>query len=346
MSNAIGLDVGTHMLVVAKNNDNKIEYNEQIDAFFTMDVTEESKQLLDTLDVPYIEKRNKLAVLGEPARKFANMFQKETRRPMQTGCLNKGDLEARTMIGALLYSMLGEGNGQYLVYSCTSKPLNSNLNFDYHQSQIEAILKELNYDAKPIQEARAIALAELSKDNFTGIAISFGSGTTTVWMGLFGMDNPKFQFSIDKGGDWIDENAASNFEGLTKTKVQTVKERGILIKGNTDDLDSLEGNKLLEAQAKVALSVYYRMHIQNVLKGIKQKLESEQLPEFDASIPIVIAGGTSAPKDFLEVFNEELEKIKLPVDVSEVRQAQDPFKSVAKGCLISAQLEEKRKQKK
>ena len=340
---AIGLDVGTHMLITASEEDAGIEYKEQVDAFFTIDITDEAKSMLDMLNVPYVKKRGKLIVLGGDARKFANMFNQETRRPMQTGALNKKDAEAIGMLKALLEALLPETKEKtVLCYSVTSPPIGSEMNFDYHKAQIESILEGLGYAPKGIQEARAIALSELASDRFTGLTISCGSGTTTVWLGLLGMDNPNFQFSIDRGGDWIDANASENFAGLTRTKVQTVKERGIKINYEGQNLDELGGTRLVEEQAKVALSVYYRTYIKSVIKGIKYKLETEQVPEFHSGIPIVIAGGTSSPEDFTEVFKEEWEAANMDLEISEIRKSSDHHHSVAKGCLIAAQLQAKK----
>lgn len=348
MNKITGLDVGTHMLIASEADaSGQITYREQVDAFFVMESTEEAKSMLDTLGVPYSEKNGKTYVLGEDARKFANMFKQETRRPMQTGCLNKKDIEALGMLNALLSNLLGPGDGSPLVYSVTSQPLGSEMSFDYHKAQVESLLRGMGYEPKPIQEARAIALSELAESRFTGLAISCGSGTTTVWLGLLGMDNPNFQFSIDRGGDWIDTNAADNFAGLTRTKVQTVKEKGILIRANEDlKTDHLEGPELVEARAKQALSIYYREYIKAVIKGIKYKLEKEQLPEFDGPIPIVIAGGTSSPEDFIEVFKEEWEKAKTGLAISDIKKAKDHFRAVSKGCLIAAQIEAKKAAKK
>jgi hypothetical protein len=348
MIKPVGLDVGTHMLIASEADaSGEVTYKEQVDAFFVMESTDEAKNMLDTLSVPYSEKNGKTYVLGEEARKFANMFKQETRRPMQTGCLNKKDIEALGMLNALLSNLLENGNGSPIVYSVTSQPLGSEMSFDYHRAQVESLLKGMGYEPKPIQEARAIALAELAADRFTGLAISCGSGTTTVWLGLLGMDNPNFQFSIDRGGDWIDTNAAENFAGLTRTKVQTVKERGIKIKEYENvETDHLSGHELTEARAKQALSIYYREYIRAVVKGIKYKLDKEQLPEFDGPIPIVIAGGTSSPSDFVEVFKEEWDKAKTGLDISEIRRANDQFRAVSKGCLIAAQLEAKKMLKK
>lgn len=343
-----GLDVGTHMLVSAsKDAENNVQYSEHVDAFFTMEASEESRQLLDMLAIPCIEKKNKISVIGEPARKFANMFHAETRRPLQQGCLNKKDMDALGMLQVIVGDVLGTPSKEQetLKYSVTSTPLGTEMDFTYHKSQIENIFKNLGYNPSPVQEARAIALSELAADKFTGLCISFGAGTTTVYLGHFGVDNPRLQFSIDKGGDWIDNNAAEMFAGLTRTKVQTVKERGFSIKDPNKgiDVDELEGNKLLEARAREALSAYYKAFIENVFKLVQHKFNSDQVPEFDGPIKCVIAGGTSLAGDFLKECEEALSKCSLPFEIEGVFHAQNPTKAVAKGCLIAAELEERKK---
>lgn len=718
---AKGIDIGTHMLVSAvKGDDGKVNYSEQIDAFFTLDATEESKSLLDMLQIPYIEKKKTISVIGLPARNFANMFQKETRRPLQQGCLNKKDMDAFGMLQVIIGEVLGKPSkeNELLKYSVTSTPLGTEMDFTYHKSQMEAIMKGLGYNPEPVQEARAVALSELAADKFTGLAISCllpgsliyssdglvnienvksgqlfldkngnynecisptnreydgtvyqlihdgigedpricpfftgnheiwikrkgkwqyisaenvktgdvvgekipswnsnheesreylslyhnttgmksladkkmiynsqavarflgyflgdgylqqdetriridfgknelkyvedlkiiseeifdskfkyydydgryrcdisnpglhkwlkkcydsngeknlpwniqnfnqnqliglvqglvrsdgwetdcgigfentssaltvmlrqalhmlgipttldlrepreggfvddgtrqiigkkliysirasqplkfnglkkyldsnenanlrgglwiedgflcsrvrkintklytgkvydiimgdehsftvpgitvhncGAGTTTVYLGHYGVDNPKLQFSIDKGGDWIDKYAAEMFAGLTQTKVQTVKEKGFSIKDPNKGLDveNLEGAKQLEARAREALAAYYKAYINNVFKLIEKKFNEESVPEFGGPIKCVVAGGTSLAGDFLESCKDIIGTLSLPFEISEVIHAKDPTHAVAKGCLIAAELEDRKKNK-
>lgn len=346
-----GLDVGTHMLVAAsKDKKGAVSYNEQIDAFFSLDATDESKNLLEMLQIPYIEKRKTIAVVGAAARTFANTFNAETRRPLQQGCLNKKDMDALGMLQVLIGNVLGEPSedGEMLKYSVTSTPIGTDMDFTYHKSQLEGIFRQLGYAPEPIQEARAIALSELAADKFSGLCVSFGAGTTTVYLGHYGVDNPRLQFSVDKGGDWIDKNASEMFAGLTQTKVQTVKEKGfdILDPNKGLDVEELEGNKLVEARARDALAAYYRAFISNVAQLIEHKFSNEQTPSFDEPIKCVIAGGTSLAGSFKEVFESELAKVNLPFEISEVVVAKDPTHAVAKGCLIAAELEQRKKAKK
>lgn len=345
-----GFDVGTHLMVSAMNDaEGKIVFTDQVDAFFTLDISEESKSLLEMLGVPYIARKGKISVIGDDARKFANMFKQETRRPLEKGCLNKKDLDAAGMLQVIIGETLGKPRkaGEMLKYSVTSTPLGSDMDFTYHKSQLENIFKGLGYEPGPVQEARALALAELASDKFTGLAISCGAGTTTVYLGHFGIDNPQLQFSVGIGGDWIDSNAADMFAGLTRTKVQTVKEKGFDINDPNKglDVDELEGNELLEARAREALSAYYKAYIKNVCKAIKLKFESEQLPEFEGDIACVIAGGTSCAGSFVSLFQEELNKNSFGIGIREVKHSADPKHAVAKGCLVAAQLEERKKAK-
>lgn len=346
-----GFDVGTHMLVAAsKNEKGNIEYSEQIDAFFSLDATEESKNLLDMLQIPYIEKKKTIAVVGAAARTFANTFNAETRRPLQMGCLNKKDMDALGMLQVIIGSVLGEPSvdDEIVKYSVTSTPIGSDMDFTYHKSQIEGIFKNLGFQPEPIQEARAIALAELASEKFTGLTISFGAGTTTVYLGHYGVDNPKLQFSVDKGGDWIDRNASQMFAGLTQTKVQTTKEKGfsILTPNKGIDVEELEGPQLLDARAREALAAYYKAFITNVAKLIEHKFSTEQTPAFDGPIKCVIAGGTSLAGDFREVLETELRKVNLPFEIDEVVHSKDATHAVAKGCLIAAELEMRKRAKK
>jgi len=348
MKYGIGFDVGTHLFVAGRENEEGgIDFTEQVDAFFTMESSEESKGLLDMLGVPYIERKGKLSVIGADARSMANTFKSETRRPLEKGCLNKKDLDAFGMLQVIIGKTIGEPKkpGEIVKYSVTSTPLGTDQTFDFHKSQIENIFKNLGYTPQSIQEARTIALSELASDKFTGCCISMGGGTTTVYLGQYGIDNPDLQFSIGIAGDWIDDQASQMFHGLTRTKVQTIKERGFnIIKPNGDvNIDELEGPELLEARAKEALSAYYISYITNILRAIKQKFDNTSLPEFETPIKLVIAGGTSMAGDFIEVFKKEMTKIKLPLDISEVVHASSPNHAVCKGSLVAAQLEERKR---
>src|SRR5258707_12148274 len=62
----------------------------------------------------------------------------------------------------------------------------------------------------------------------------------------------------------------------------------------------------------------------------------KNLPRTDKPIPIVLSGGTAKPKGFLEKFRQTIERDKFPLEISEIRMAEDPLTATARGCLIAA----------
>ena len=86
-----------------------------------------------------------------------------------------------------------------------------------------------------------------------------------------------------------------------------------------------------------AVSSYYQRVIDYSIANLAVKLSnSKDLPKFTKPIPIIIAGGTSQAKGFIEAFRKSLEKNGFPIAISEVRHSSDPLHAVAKGCLLAS----------
>src|SRR5438105_8011878 len=91
-----------------------------------------------------------------------------------------------------------------------------------------------------------------------------------------------------------------------------------------------------------AIVIYYRNLIQYTLETIRTKLETAQnMPTFQKPIDVVCGGGTSMINGFIDVFREEFEKINFPIEVANIRMANDPLKAVSRGCMTAA-IEETR----
>ncbi|MFM7796014.1 MAG: hypothetical protein ACKO7N_04550, partial [Candidatus Nitrosotenuis sp.] len=56
------------------------------------------------------------------------------------------------------------------------------------------------------------------------------------------------------------------------------------------------------------------------------------------SLKIVIAGGTSQAKGYIENFTQKLTDNNFPLPVKEVVHADDPLHAVSKGCLIASKV--------
>lgn len=88
-----------------------------------------------------------------------------------------------------------------------------------------------------------------------------------------------------------------------------------------------------------AVSAYYDRLIDYTTKQLSVALSNHKsLPKFKNPLKIVIAGGTSQADGYIETFIDKLSKNNFPLSIHSVNHASDPLHSVAKGCLIAANI--------
>lgn len=170
-----GLDVGTANLVASKMaEDGEIEITSVRNAFLDIPDDNYTKKMLGSQNIPYIKRSNKLYVVGEDAFELANVFNKETRRPMKRGMITPTDVDAMPMEIELLKSILGDPieKGEMVYYSIPADPIDSTMNIVYHENVICGILEKLGYTGKSLNEGHAVSFAELADDEFSGISVS------------------------------------------------------------------------------------------------------------------------------------------------------------------------------
>jgi len=323
---AKGLDVGTMNIVCAEMEGDEVVFVQQRNAFLELDYSDLTKMMLDNANVQYVIKDNKIYVLGDDAMKFATVFRKSTRRPMKSGILSPEEKEAIPIIKLIIEKVLGSPkyDNEIVCLSSPANPIDADIETTYHRKTMEALVKKMDYKPFTIDEGLAVIYSELADHNFTGIGISFGAGLTNITAAYFAA--PIVSFSIARGGDWIDENAAKA-TGTPKEQVCAIKESKFELKYEVE-LGSVEG----------ALAIYYDNLITYVVENLRRKLAEVSPPQVE--FPIVLAGGTSKPKGFKEAFEEKISQVGLPVEVSKIRTAKDPLFCVARGCLIAAKTKE------
>src|SRR5690606_30567484 len=125
--------------------------------------------------------------------------------------------------------VLGEpvAPGEACYFSIPAASLDIDNNVVYHQGLFEGLLNKMGYTAKPINEAHAVVFAELAENDFTGIGLSFGGGMANACVAYKSI--PCVQFSVARGGDWIDRNVAQVL-GVKQSRATFIKERGIDIR--------------------------------------------------------------------------------------------------------------------
>ncbi len=322
---ALGLDVGTSRLVLASGAADRVKAKAELNAFIAVPYSKFTENILKQNKVSYqLNGGSTLQVYGNEAARFANVFNTEVRRPMNGGTLNPAEEYSMSVMQAIIQQLVRKTkNGETMRFSVPGAMLkDGSPNLVYHEAMLRDLLNSLGYNSKGINEGLAVVFAELEKENFTGIGVSCGGGMCNVALAF--MSIPVMTFSTNKAGDYIDRNVG-NVTGELPTRIRLIKEESL-------DLSRPPQNKY-----ESALHIYYEDVILSLVESLRGALaEQKNLPRIDKPIPIVLSGGTAKPKGFLDKFQQALDRDGFPLEISEIRIAEDPLTATARGCLIAA----------
>lgn len=332
---AIGLDIGTNSIISSKQKDGKIVSSFQRDAFLDLVADDSTKRILEQVGANFIVHGDKVLVIGEESLILANTFRQEVRRPMAKGVISNKDSLARDVLCEIIKILVGkpEGDNDHVFYTVPASPLNiEDFDITYHSEVMNETLARLGFKPHPINEALCIVYKEAADNRFTALGISVGAGANNVCLANLGIVNKNATFSIaGMGGDWIDKQVSNRRAGLTASKVTKIKED----QKNPIDLIKDDGNSDI---VRDAICKYYRVMIRNLLENIKCQFSDIGF-DFEDTLPIIIGGGGCKIAGFKEVFEQELEKVKVPFKIKDIRIAKDPLYAISQGALVRALLE-------
>jgi len=322
-SGALGLDVGTSRICVAREENGGYKFRTELNAFVTIPYSKMTENVLKRENIPHSVQDGKIVVHGNESEKFADLLNVETRRTMTGGLLSPSEPESLTMIRQILGNMVGEENGpKKLCFTVPAPPVGAQDSLTYHEATIRQILTELGYEVRCINEGLAVIYSELEASNYTGIGISCGGGLCNVCMAYLSV--PVLSFSIPRAGDYIDMSAAS-VTGELANRIRLVKEESFHLNGFFTD------------KVHQVLGVYYDEMIRTLVQAMREQFTgAKSLPRLGRPIPLVLSGGSTLPEGFRDRFEKILKEENLPVPVSEVRIASEPLHGSAKGALIAA----------
>lgn len=330
-----GLDVGTSFIVLSRDSqDGNVTYKDFRDAFYIIKPTTPvaTKMIEKGLAGKVFIKDNdgSFILLGKDAIEKAIERNDTAKRPMYRGVVSAKEKDAKRILAFILKEVVGQAAepGEKLVFCVPAQPVDQeddDFDVGYHEDVVKTVLAECGYDARAVNEAEALCYSELENDDYTGIGISCGAGMTNVCVMLNG--EPTVVFSTTKSGDWIDRMSAVA-TGEPDSVVQVEKEGGNFTIGEQND------NAVL-----AAVSAYYERLIDYTTKNLSMALTNHKsLPKFKNPLTIVVAGGTSQAKGYIEMFTNKLSENNFPLPVKEVRHASDPLHAVSKGCLIASKV--------
>jgi hypothetical protein len=332
---AIGLDVGTSFIIAASEAADGIQYKEVRDAFIRLKATTPiAAKMMEkglTGQKYFKDTDGSFVVIGQDAIERAVERHQSASRPMHRGIISPRERDARKILKFILGAVLATpvSTSEVVVFSIPAQPVDQDgeaFDTGFHEDAISNDIRELGFIPKALNEAEAICYSELEEDNYTGICLSFGAGMVNVCVMSAG--EAILKFSTTKSGDWIDQMAAAA-TGEQESTVQVEKEGGSFTVGQ-----EVKDSPVLSAVA----AYYIRLADYTARTLANELMQSRALPTFATPIPVIVSGGTSRAQGFTTAFGSILQAQKLPFIIKEVRQAKDPLRAVARGCLIAASL--------
>lgn len=338
----VGFDFGTSFLVSSEQKGTKVSSKSLRDCYVALKKSDVSKELLkDFQEVLYFETEDRIIVLSDKAWKLSGSMgylsnkdiseenSTTLKTPMYKGFINPDDQDAYDILKKMAHSLVGEpvADNEVVYFSVPAAPLDDEDQDEiYHRSLLEDLFSSLGYDARYMNEAHAIAFSECQKEGFSGLCISWGHGMTNFCLTVDTVES--LSFSVARGGSYIDKNAAKSLRA-NPVLMQSIKE--------SVDFDLMSPKNREER----AIQAYYKELIRYALAVFKKEFARESSRIYlSLPIPLVISGGTSLPKGFIDLFKQCMGKLEdFPLKLSEIRHASDPLKAVSKGLLIKARSE-------
>ncbi len=324
ISHPVGLDIGTSRIVSAIPAESGYEYRSQLNSFVTLPNSKMREAVLRRENIPHTIVGPDILVHGNESERFADLLQMDTRRPMSRGFINPSETESLNVMRQIILSLIGPAKqaGQKAYFSVPAAPIGAAENLTYHEATLNQILSDIGYTAKSVNEGLAVVFGELESSNYTGIGISIGGGLCNVCLSYLAV--PVTSFSVTKAGDFVDASTAS-VTGELANRIRLAKEDGFALNGaNTDKIHQV-------------LAVYYEDLIHSLVASLKNAFgDPRSLPKLGRAIPLVLSGGSVMPRGFRDKFEAALKAVELPLPISEIRLADNPLHTTAKGALIAA----------
>ena len=333
----VSIDIGTGWLVGArKSSDGSIETTPLRDCFYTITKELFSKSMFNTSQLKFVEYNDMVYIIGDDALTLAKIKNDSALRPLAKGVINPSERAAAPVLREMIRSCISPFKtyeGETCVFSIPA-PLvggGEGFNVEYHSMSLASLISSLGFTPVALNEAYAVIISALEKaEEVTGLGFSFGAGLVNVAFVYKGMS--LFEFSINKSGDFIDQESAKVC-GIAESLINHIKEK---------KLDLTKDEYTVSSEER-ALIFTHRHVIKNTIQSLVKTFSANNNINIIDPVPIIISGGTTLPKGFVEMFEKELKEAKLPFEYTEVIAVTDRLTSVAKGCLIYANSLEENK---
>lgn len=302
------------------------------------------RRLLERGQVSFLTCETDLILAGDDAHKNADLFRTPCRPLMENGRVPENDPLARQVIARLTESVLptaqehGELCGMTLPGGAALDGSDTRPDFEY----LTRIVRLQGYEPLIVPSGQALVLAELVRNSFTGIGLTFGHGSCEALLAHRGAI--VCHAAVGLGGEWLDQQLLNRLQSAPSDAAPTA----------SDELDPLTEKSITERRENLSAPVHLASdrHEAQLIASLLAESLGKLLQEFAAELnrtprardtpqplPVVCAGGLARTPGFGTLLVQALKKHPLPVVTGEPRLVTECPQTIARGLLIAAELE-------
>lgn len=214
--------------------------------------------------------------------------------------------------------------GDLCVFSVPAPPIGDTRDFSFHQLVQEDLIRKLGYRPLPLEDGRAVALAELDSGATSLFALSIGEQCVHGCLSYRGIGGPCF--SVEPGGRWIDRRVADAL-GIDLAAAGRVREacRNVLMPRCREDQ---------------AVSAYCRKFVDRLMRQVVEFSSTDGvlggLRFAGDRMELVLAGSWRGPGRFGELLVHAAGQQELPFGLCGIRIPEKPEEAVVRGCMKAA----------
>ncbi|MFW5903540.1 MAG: chromosome segregation ATPase, partial [Halolamina sp.] len=315
-----GLDIGIGALRAARGDADSPSFDEQPPVALAVDAEDLASIDRAADDLLTVGADGRLHVLGDDAIEVGDAIGRDPDPLLDTGYLT-GDGWHRDAFAALVEATLGPPAeaDDHLCYTTPGAPVDATVDTDAHREAVAGVLDDMGYDATPVSEGLAVIYDGLAAENLTGLGIAVRERTTSVCLAYYGV--PVLVFSIARGAEWVEAQAAEATGQTTKTAADRRSSFVLDPLADDDDLGD-------------ALGAAYDDLVGEVLDAVDREAGEGDVRE-GVSVPVVL-GGEGAVDGLEALFGARAEGADLPFSITDAVLADDPARATARGALAAA----------
>ena len=335
---SVGLDIGASSIRCLRHRDGQLVGRTAKAQFAPLPDAPEYRALLAAGEIPFAVCDEALTIVGDNAAEYSNLFHVRPQSLMPHGRLPTNDPVARQSLAALVDALLGvpDQPGEMCCVTLPGGEMFQSLATSSELEFFSRLIRLRGFHPQVLSAGMAAVLAELSRQCFTGVGLSFGAATSELVVAHRGIE--LLICSIPQGGDWLDEQIAKEFgDGLHDETGEPILDLTKAAMRRHSFKRNL-GSPRIDAD-RVLASVHRELIYALIRAATFSVARQPSVTEIPQPLPVIVVGGVSRIGGFEGLLRHAFELARFPLAIREIGFATHHDYTVARGCLINAQLE-------